>query len=1270
MAMIMTALTIPAAAIAAEDNGPQQENSVYDSPALTDEHSADEYAVDEHAVDEYAEAAATNGVCGENLTWSYSGYTLTISGTGPMYDFQDSAPPWSKFSALFPGDIKKVIISDGVTSIGHNAFDNCSLLTSITIPNSVTSIGSRAFLACDSLTSITIPDGMTSIGDGAFWACSSLKSINIPDSVTLIGELAFTYAALSRINVADNNPNYTSKDGVLFTKDMSTLVCYPPKKMTSDSYNIPTGVTSIGDHAFMKCDSLTSITIPDSMTSIGYEAFYRCSSLANINIPSSVTSISNSAFYCCYSLTNITIPSSVTSIGNSAFQSCISLKSVTIFNSEVSLLGNAVFNDCPSDIVIRGVKGSTVEEYTYANNITFNALGYISLELIDNDDSDSLTDFRIAAALNGFSAPDSVNIALSLPKGAQVNASTPTAGAEGLLTVEDDGSVSYLLTLPETPVSDGVIAEFDIKLESMLVKLFEAELLDGTYVMSGEETLSISDGSLMPASLTLPVGLESGTGGTTGGFSWDFTGDTLYLNGTGELPDYEEGGAPWFYGASQIKHIVFMNNAVTAIGKNAFFGLHNVIDANMPSGLLAVGEGAFNGCKSLQSVDFTENMSEGIGARAFKNCSSLTEIYVPERVSVIGEGAFEGCAGLTAITLPFVGSQVGSLNNTDTFNYIFGGAAPENLTTVTITNEVSLPQSAFEGCGHIKEINLLTDMQDIGEAAFKDCESLEKFDIDNGITTIRDYTFQNCASITSITVPDTVQNIGESAFDGCKSLQSVHIPDGITIIRNRTFKDCASITSIEIPESVTAIGEETLKGCIRLRTMVIPFVGSSYNPGMSGINYEGVFGYFFGKSTSETATKQGSDSYEIPPAVTKVEVLNTDPSSYIPPGAFINCSGIADILIDGGAKVYAEAFKNCRNLKNLYIPKSIDEIKSDILYGCTSLETLTVPFTGSDRNDLNTETSVLGYFFGYGPETNVTDVKQQYSSNSNDTHFYYIPRSLKNVSVLNKTNISYGTFMNCRYLESISIVRGAVIDEKAFNNCSALVNVSLPSDLTEIGYEAFAECANLKTINLPFTNTSLEIGDYAFYNCLNLEEIRVPSNVTRIADKAFIGSNIFRTRAADAAEAAADAPIFYCQSGSYAEEYAIQNNINYETISADELNVKTTSTTVSALSDGSCLFDIIDTSGLGRGVLFAALYDSEDNLLKTETRTVKTNDAVETRIEMPKSEWYDSGAAYAKIFLWDSVDEMTPLSTTVEQIEMSQVRQEYESMPVPETPDI
>jgi len=145
------------------------------------------------------------------------------------------------------------------------------------------------------------------------------------------------------INVGTNNAEFSSVDGVLFSKNKTALCIYPIGN-TRTSYSIPNSVKSIWPDAFRSCRSLTSIIIPSSVTHIWDGAFYGCSKLTSIVIPNSVTNIENEAFYGCSSLTSITIPNSVTNIGDEAFYDC-------------------------NNLTIKGYSGSTAEKYAKDNKI-------------------------------------------------------------------------------------------------------------------------------------------------------------------------------------------------------------------------------------------------------------------------------------------------------------------------------------------------------------------------------------------------------------------------------------------------------------------------------------------------------------------------------------------------------------------------------------------------------------------------------------------------------------------------------------------------------------------------------------------------------------------------------------------------------------------------------------------------------------------------------------------------------------------------------------
>lgn len=211
-------------------------------------------------------AKESSGACGENLTWTLSAEdVLTISGSGEMESYSGTISPWGQ-------GIKTLVVGNGVTSIGDGAFGACENLSDVSLPDSLLKIGKYAFSSCYELTSISIPASVTSMGEGAFFGCYQLESIQ----------------------VAESNPAYASRDGVLFNKTYTTLIQCPSSK--SGAYVIPDSVVSIGDTAFWGCEHLTGVTFPDDLTTIGEEAFWDCMGLAELIFPESVTDIGSYAF--------------------------------------------------------------------------------------------------------------------------------------------------------------------------------------------------------------------------------------------------------------------------------------------------------------------------------------------------------------------------------------------------------------------------------------------------------------------------------------------------------------------------------------------------------------------------------------------------------------------------------------------------------------------------------------------------------------------------------------------------------------------------------------------------------------------------------------------------------------------------------------------------------------------------------------------------------------------------------------------------------------
>lgn len=267
---------------------------------------------------------------------------LSITGSGAVDDFSyNSVEAWRGYVT----EVVRAEIGEGVTSIGVNAFGQCFYMTSAALPKSLRTIGESAFAICSSLESITIPSGVKTIGRDAFYSCLSLPTVTVPANVTSIGERAFgNCECLTEIRVQSGNMVYCDVNGVLFDKNVTTVLQYP--RGGAGEYALPDTVGTIGPFAFESCVNLTGISLPTGLTSIGRYAFCSCGALTGISLPAGLTSIEERAFK--YSgLTSVTIPGGVTKIMDETFQKCQSLRTVMILDG-VTKIGFDAFEGCAS----------------------------------------------------------------------------------------------------------------------------------------------------------------------------------------------------------------------------------------------------------------------------------------------------------------------------------------------------------------------------------------------------------------------------------------------------------------------------------------------------------------------------------------------------------------------------------------------------------------------------------------------------------------------------------------------------------------------------------------------------------------------------------------------------------------------------------------------------------------------------------------------------------------------------------------------------------
>lgn len=284
-------------------------------------------------------AAATSGDFGENncLHWEVStgvlsGKTLTISGTGAMPDFnfpEGNLAPWWNYEALgmltsfgnfkLEGELKKVVIKDGVTNVSNYALFFLPAATQITLPESVTSIGRYGIALCSKLNGISLPKAVTAIGDFGL-AGNSFTAVTLPDGLQALGRGAFDACA--------------SLSGMTLPAAITAV----PDKCFDDCTKLLTvdykgEVTAIGERAFEGCKSLTKAPIPAAVTALGNSAFNGCVALTDVTLPAGVTAIPDACFQGCTALADMKLPATVTSVGHNAFTGCKALKDVRCYGA-------------------------------------------------------------------------------------------------------------------------------------------------------------------------------------------------------------------------------------------------------------------------------------------------------------------------------------------------------------------------------------------------------------------------------------------------------------------------------------------------------------------------------------------------------------------------------------------------------------------------------------------------------------------------------------------------------------------------------------------------------------------------------------------------------------------------------------------------------------------------------------------------------------------------------------------------------------------------
>ena len=872
---------------------------------------------------------------------TFSGCTAlaTVTATGTNIKVENGMLVCNNMVLLFvPGAknedgtaVTSVAIPEGITAIGTEAFKANTNLIAITIPASVETIGEYAFSGLPNLERVTFAAGDVplSVGAYAFSSNAKLTTVAFPARLASLGRYAFyNSTALTAIDLENTQLTEISERAFSSTADSTSL----------KTVKLPASVTKIADEAFYGNTDLQTVTFATGsrLETVGECAFYGsfkyCEGYGSIAFPSSLRTIGQGCFQHCYKLQSVDFGknSRLTEIPELTFQNCFALEHIVI-PANVTAIGTSAFNkktywNDPEEVLKARMQLQSVvfEDGSKLETLGQSAFGYVvgSFGDVSNEPCVNLTsvDFGKNGSLKTIMR-DAFH------------------GCEKLETVQ----LPYSLQQIEARAFKGCALLTEVSFGEEITEIGE-QVFYGCKeltVLDLPESVAFIGAGAFSGCVKLDVGLSDANTSYTvvDGIMYDFDLTTIVLVSKTLAGEYT------------------VPDTITAIADGAFSGNRGLTKITVPTSIREIGNNVFADCTALEEI-VLHNRLQSIGDYAFSN-TALSEITIAKSVTSVGTSAFEGCASLTDVSFEFGVDRL-----------TLGNAAFKNCTAL---ESIEIPQrvrgkydsskyimyygiggSCFEGCTKLKNVTFEADLgmlnnysMTFGDAAFKDCTSLESITLPNYLRSINCSDggeewiepaigadcFVGCDKLADVIIPDSVSPagsilakayiIGDRAFKGLKLLKSINLT-AVTGLSNSVFEE-TGLESVEIPETLqssynwyTGIGEATFKNCKNLASVAI---NSKNLPSLA-------VELFAGCSALEEIT--------VPASTTTIST-----------SVFKDCTNLKKVTFatatNGTTKlryVHANAFENCTSLTELTLPATVTTLGANVFSGWTATQTV------------------------------------------------------------------------------------------------------------------------------------------------------------------------------------------------------------------------------------------------------------------------------------------------------------------------------------------